>query len=141
MSEPKKVIYLAGPMQGIPEFNFPRFNAIAWAIRQDGHRVFNPAQRDIERAGGVDISKGNTEGKLNEETKKHFSLREALADDTNFICLEADTIALLPGWEKSNGAQAEHRLAVALGHEIAYLDLDLVRLMERAYEVAHARAA
>lgn len=137
----KKVVYLAGPMQGIPEFNFPRFNAVAWCMRQDGHRVFNPAERDIERAGGVDISKGNVAGVISEETKKHFSLREALADDTNFICLEADTIALLPGWEKSSGAQAEHRLAVALSHEIAYLDLELVRLMERAYEVAHAKAA
>lgn len=137
----QQIIYLAGPMQGIPEFNFPRFNAVAWALRQDGHRVFNPAQRDIERAGGVDISKGNTEGKLTEETKKHFSLREALADDTNFICLEADTIVLLPGWEKSNGAQAEHRLAVALGHEIIYVHQEVVGLMERAYEVAHAEAS
>lgn len=141
MSDKKKVVYLAGPMQGIDFFNFPRFNAVAWCIRQDGHRVFNPAERDIERAGGVDISQGAIGGVLNEDVKKHFSLREALADDTNFICLEADTIALLPGWEKSNGAQAEHRLAVALGHEIGYLDLDLVKLMERAYEVAHAQAA
>jgi len=139
-----KTIYLAGPMQGIPEFNFPRFNAVTWCLRQDGHTVFNPAERDIERAGGVDISKGNAGGVLDAETKKHFSLRQALADDTDFICMKANCIALLPGWEKSNGAMAEHRLAVALaseGIEVAYLDGDLVALMERAYEVAHAQAA
>lgn len=141
----KYTIYLAGPMQGIPEFNFPRFNAVAWALRADGHTVFNPAERDIERHNGVDISKGNDTGTLASAKANHgFSLRQALYEDTQFICLEADAIALLPGWEKSNGAQAEHRLAVALqseGIEVNYLDETLVQLMERGYEVANAKAA
>ena len=44
-----------------------------------------------------------------------FSLREALAADTQYIALVADAIALLPGWEKSAGANAEMALAHALG--------------------------
>jgi hypothetical protein len=48
-------------------------------------------------------------------------LREALADDTKFICLEADAIALLPGWENSKGAKAELALSEALGHKVMYL--------------------
>lgn len=131
---PPKSIYLAGPMQGIPEFNFPRFNAVAKALRANGHTVFNPAERDIERHGGVDISKGNLTGSLAASKTTHgFSLRKALADDTNFICLEADSICMLPGWEKSNGAQAEHRLAVALqseGIEIVYIAEELCVVME-----------
>ncbi|MGB3485339.1 MAG: DUF4406 domain-containing protein [Mycobacterium sp.] len=51
-------IYVAGPMRGIPEFNFPAFHAAAAKLRADGHHVFNPAERDIE-THGVDISKGN----------------------------------------------------------------------------------
>src|SRR5579859_1473926 len=132
---PRKRIYLAGPMQGIPHFNFPRFNAVAAALRHAGHTVFNPAERDIERHGGVDISKDNTSGSLADSKASHgFSLRQALADDTSFICLEANAIALLPGSEKSNGAQAEHRLAVALqseGIEIAYLDEQMCSAMEQ----------
>lgn len=109
-------IYVAGPMQGIPEFNFPAFNATAATLRELGYEVFNPAERDIERHGGVDISKGNTTGSLTEATKTHgFSLRDALADDTAYICKQADAICLLPGWADSKGARAEFALAKALG--------------------------
>jgi hypothetical protein len=53
--------------------------------------------------------------------------------------MEADTLIMLPGWEKSNGAQAEHRIAVALqseGVEVEYLaqvDADII-LMAHATE-------
>lgn len=108
-------LYLAGPMQGLPQFNFPMFNRVAAQLRADGHQVFNPAERDIERHGGVDISKGNDSGDVKLAAKDHaFSLREALADDTAFICNEADGIVMLPGWEHSNGAMAEWTLARAL---------------------------
>lgn len=111
--------YLAGPMTGIPHFNFPAFNATAKALRDLGHEVFNPAERDLERHGGTDIS--NATGDVAQATKEHgFSLRDALADDTQYICKTADAIFMLKGWEKSNGARAEHALAVALGHQIEY---------------------
>lgn len=115
-------VYLAGPMSGVPNFNFPAFNRAAAILRAEGHSVFNPAERDIERHGGVDISAGNHAGDPAVAEKEHgFSLREALADDTAFICREADAIAMLPGWESSKGARAEHALAFALGHTIIYL--------------------
>lgn len=136
MSENKR-IYLAGPMQGIPEFNFPRFNAVAKALRAGGHEVFNPAERDIDRHGGVDISKGNTAGSLANAKETHgFSLRQALSEDLEYITLQANEIVLLPGWEKSNGAQAEHRTAVALQSEgmgLTYLTEELCQMMEQTF--------
>ena len=115
-------IYVAGPMTGIPEFNFPAFNAAASKLRAAGHSVFNPAERDIERHGGVDISKGNVSGCQDHAAKEHgFSLRDALADDCEWICHTADAIAMLPGWENSKGARAEWALAHALGHRVIYL--------------------
>lgn len=113
-------VYVAGPMQGIPHFNFPAFNAIALALRAKGHEVFNPAEKDIERMDGHDPSKGNTTGDLTEAEKKGFSLRDALADDTQWICKQADALFMLLGWEHSKGARAEHALATALGHVIFY---------------------
>lgn len=115
-------IYIAGPMSGLPEFNFPAFHAAANELRAEGHEVFSPAERDIERHDGVDISKGNANGCQITAAKEHgFSLRDALADDTWWICKEADAIAMLPGWENSKGANAEWSLAKALGLKIIYL--------------------
>jgi hypothetical protein len=109
-------------MSGIPQFNFPAFNAAAKKLRDEGLFVFNPAEKDIERHNGKDISEDNATGSVDEATQNHgFSLREALRDDTHFICMEADTIAMLPGWEKSSGAMAEWMLAKALRLEFRYL--------------------
>lgn len=114
-------IYVAGPMRGIPEFNFPAFNAAADRLRAEGHSVFNPAERDNERHG-TDISKGNFEGCEEKAAKEHgFNLREALGADLAYICGEADAIAMLPGWEHSKGAQAERATAIALGLKVIEL--------------------
>lgn len=115
-------IYLAGPMRGIPEFNFPAFHKAAKVLRDLGHEVFNPAERDIERHGGVDISKGNTAGDERVATKEHgFDLRVALREDLEWICRHADGIALLKGWENSKGATAEAATAQALGLKVIEL--------------------
>jgi len=116
-----KRIYVAGPMRGIVEFNFPAFHAATAKLRAEGWLVFNPAEKDNERHG-VDISKGNVTGDESIAARDHgFNLREALALDLDFICREADAIALLPGWENSKGATAEHATAVALGLSVLKL--------------------
>ncbi len=114
-------IYVAGPMRGIPEFNFPAFHAAAAELRAGGHEVFNPAERDIAHHG-KDISKGNATGCEALAAAEHgFNLREALKDDLEFICLHADAIALLPGWETSKGARAELHAAMALDLKVIHL--------------------
>jgi len=118
-------IYIAGPMRGIPEFNFPAFHAAAAKLRAEGHDVFSPAERDNQRHG-TDISKGNAHGDEDIAAELHgFNLREALADDMAFICLHADAIAMLPGWEASKGATAERATAIALGLEVIRLGVVL----------------
>lgn len=114
-------VYLAGPMSGIPEFNFPAFETAAYTLRKQGYSVFNPAEADQKRHG-QDFAKNNPTGSQELAAKDHgFSLREALAIDTAFICNEAEAIALLPGWENSKGARAEWALAQALGLKTMYL--------------------
>ena len=111
-------VYVAGPMRGIPEFNFPAFNEAAAKLRAAGHEVFNPAERDNERHG-TDISKGNVTGDETLAAAQHgFNLREALAADLKYICESADAVYLLPGWENSKGACAEMQTAVALGLKV-----------------------
>lgn len=114
-------LYLAGPMRGYPEFNFPAFHTAAAQLRALGHFVFSPAESDNERHG-KDISKGNQTGDETIAAKEHgFNLREALAIDLEFICKHAEGIALLPGWEKSKGANAEYATAQALGLSVIFL--------------------
>ena len=37
-------IYIAGPMTGLPELNFPAFHAEAARLRAFGYEVINPAE-------------------------------------------------------------------------------------------------
>lgn len=113
-------VYLAGPMRGIKDFNFPAFDAAAAKLRAAGILVFNPAEHDRE-VNGADFGKSET-GSLDEVEAKGFSLRDALKADTSWICDNADAVAVLPGWENSKGAIAEVSLAKALGLEVYYAD-------------------
>lgn len=117
-------VYLAGPMRGYPEFNFPMFMKAAKGLRAQGMVVFNPAESDNEKHG-TDISKGNKTGDESVAAAQHgFSLREALERDMVWICRNADAIALLPGWQQSKGATAERALATALGLSVIELNKD-----------------
>lgn len=111
-------IYLAGPMRGIAEFNFPAFRSASAFLRDIvGWEVFSPAEKD-EEVHDQNFSKQfktGEEANIANAESKGFSLRRALGDDTAWICSHADGVAMLPGWEKSRGAQAEVALAKALG--------------------------
>lgn len=103
-------VYLAGPMRGIPQFNFPAFKDATARLRADGYTVFSPAERDIE-AGFDPIDMDG-----NENLAEHgFDLREALGADLAWITEHAHTVAVLPGWENSKGVAAEVATARALG--------------------------
>jgi nucleoside 2-deoxyribosyltransferase len=114
-------IYLAGPMRGIPEFNFPAFHKAAALLREFGAEVFSPAERD-EAHYGATFTSGNATGSEEQAAKEHgFNLREALAADLAYICHHADAIALLPGWQNSKGVAAELATARALGLKEIFL--------------------
>jgi len=102
-------VYLAGPMTGIPEFNFPAFDAAEESLAALGHTVLNPAQMD--RDVGFDPSSTVVSNEF---------LRDALRRDLSAIC-GADAIAMLPGWEHSGGAMVEWMLARHLKLGIIYL--------------------
>lgn len=109
-----KVYYVSGPMRGYPEFNFSAFAEATKALRAQGHRVFSPAERDVEK--GFDPT--GMAGSVEELADCGFNLREALGADCEFICKEATHLWMLPGWNRSTGATAERALGLALGLEI-----------------------
>jgi hypothetical protein len=89
-------IYIAGPMTGLPEFNYPAFNAMAVTLRSHGHEVQNPAENPAPPCGSWEAY-----------------MRMALAQ-----LLTCDAICLLPDWTASRGARIERQLAYDLGLQI-----------------------
>jgi len=108
-------------MRGLPKFNFPAFDYAAAHLRKAGFEVFSPAENDRKTLGSTHLDNNATGDEDQLKKATGFSIRDALRDDTHYICVHADGIALLPGWEKSAGARAEHALAQALGHTVIIL--------------------
>lgn len=102
----RKKIYVAGPMQGYPDFNFPAFKTATYTLRKQGWEVFSPHELNCPPS---------EHGKsITEEEKGAF------AKELQYICEEADAVYMLKGWERSGGAKAEWAAAVRLNHEIIY---------------------
>ncbi len=100
-----KTIYIAGPMRGYPEYNFPAFDVAAKRLRKEGWNVISPAE--LDRVEGIH--------EYTAVLPDNFP-RQAMTRDTAAIC-KADAIALLPGWERSAGVKVELTLARFLGLE------------------------
>lgn len=114
-------IYIAGPMTGIPEFNFPAFMRAETMLQQHNWEVINPARKDIER--GHDMT--GLDGTVHPHG---FNYQETLLADLHYVA-ECDAIFMLDDWDLSAGATAEHALAVALG-KIVYHESNARTLFE-----------
>ena len=103
-------VYIAGPMRGIVNYNFPAFDTARDMLVGLGHDVVSPA--DLDRAAGfVDEQDGAV------ELTSEFSIEKALRQDLAAIC-SCDVVAFLPGWEISAGSLAERRVAVDVGCQL-----------------------
>ena len=105
---PKKSVYIAGPMRGIPELNFPAFDSAEEKWRKRGWGVVNPAQMDREH--GYVPTKSQT-------VFKDLSIQQAMSRDLPAVA-GTHAIALLPGWEKSQGAKMELQHAIERRKEL-----------------------
>ena len=101
-----KRIYIAGPMSGHPDLNFPAFHAKAAELRALGFDVVNPAEINIPHPG---------------------TWLDAMRADLAQL-VTCDGIHLLPGWERSRGATLEHHVAQALGLRVFHPAAALMQL-------------
>ena len=96
----EKTIYIAGPMTGLPEWNYPAFNAAAAELRAAGYDVVNPAEMGAQY-GTPDEINANPE-----------MLADLIHEELDAVA-ECDALYLLPGWEKSPGTRRELEVALA----------------------------
>jgi hypothetical protein len=94
----KKKIYIAGPMTGLPDLNFPAFHGEAAWLRAMGYEVINTAEINPDPTA-----------------KWEDCMR---ADIPQLVT--CDGIHMLAGWEKSRGARLEHHIATELGMKITF---------------------
>lgn len=100
VAKSRGTLYIAGPMSGLPEHNYPAFNAAAQMLRGFGYGVLNPVHSERHNP-----TPGTPQ-------PWDWYMRHAL----RMIC-DADALALLPGWQRSRGATFEVHVAHVLGME------------------------
>jgi hypothetical protein len=110
----KPFVYLAGPMTGLPQFNYPHFQSVAAILREEGFRVQSPAEMDDPATQAAALASADGApgtGSANGETWGDFLARDVklLADDG------IEAVAVLDGWEKSRGARLETFVAHLCG--------------------------
>ena len=91
-------VYIAGPMTGLPDFNYPAFHAEAARLRAAGFEVENPADNPHPPCGSW-----------------AGYMRMAIRQISH-----CDAVAFLPGWNSSRGARLERRIALDLGLSVIY---------------------
>lgn len=115
-------IYLAGPMSGIEDFNYPAFRAAAADLREKGYEVTNPVE--VDEKSGVTGILSQSYGLIDAKGWQDCLRRDIMALLNN----EVDGIVVLPGWEESKGAALEVHVARAMGLPIlSYPDLEEVK--------------
>jgi len=97
--------YLAGPMTGLPEHNYPAFAEARERIRKEGHEIFCPAEHALLE--GYEPTTPVTKEWVQDKMRVFLS-----------TILDSDGIVVLPGWARSEGAKVEVATAVATGKKI-----------------------
>jgi hypothetical protein len=135
---PRAKVYVAGPMTGVPQMNFPAFDKAAAHLREQGFQVVSPAELDSpeSRAAALASMDGSPTGYAEGETWGGF-----LARDVKLIADEGiEAIVCLPGWEKSRGARLETFVGRLCGLEILTYPW-LEKVTPGYIDIAHASTA
>lgn len=112
----KPRIYIAGPMRGIPYFNFPAFDKAKAELEADWD-VLSPA--DLDRDVGFDPETLPADTDWHDLDSLDFCIDHAIDRDVEAI-KKCSAIYMLEGWENSRGARAEKAIAEWKGLPVMY---------------------
>jgi len=116
MQKQEKWTYIAGPMRGYPQFNFPAFFDAEESLARLGWKSKNPARMDLEQdatAATSFVHPVEVYVKRDIEALLFLKQMERVGHKV--------AVHFLEGWHKSKGARAEHAVAEWLEIERIYL--------------------
>lgn len=91
------LVYIAGPMTGMPNNNHESFNLMEHLLKQRGATVMNPCDHDVP--------------------DKPYEILLQMAFQKMLL---ARIVVFLLGWKNSTGAKREHQIAKWLKYTIYY---------------------
>lgn len=101
------VMYLSGPMTGIPEFNYPEFARVSRILRYLGYKVESPHENPAPPS---------EQGLVGDDLWEYYMK----------LCKKqverSEAIVLMQGWPESKGARLELEWALDLGHFVFFYD-------------------
>lgn len=110
--------YLAGPMSGIPHFNFPLFIRAAAELRTTHDlRVISPAELDDQET--AEAAMASPDGDPSTRLPNHETWGDFLARDVKLIADHTQGLIFLDGWQQSRGARLEAFVGLLCGHDFA----------------------
>lgn len=98
----KQIIYIAGPMTGMPKLNRDAFNEKERELTERGYIVLNPATLPL----GL-------------EDAHYMDINLAMIRSANVVCM-------LDGWWKSDGALAGYELAKKLRLDVIDSSMNII---------------
>lgn len=104
-------VYIAGPMTGYEEFNFPQFFQAERELVALGHEPLNPAWNNGD----------NLEQAIIDAEESGRNWYDYMRKDLVYLS-QADAVVVLEGWKKSKGAQLEVHIARKLDMPILILE-------------------
>lgn len=121
--------YLAGPMSGIPQFNFPAFYAASDVLRSAGLNIISPAEMDSPEV--VEAVMASPDGKHDGKTVvADKTWGDFLARDVKLVADEVDGVIVMEGWAASRGACLEVFVATLCAKPVFALQQYFVPLVE-----------
>lgn len=108
-----KTAYIAGPMTGLPSYNFAAFEDAARRLRSQGWHVINPAEEDA--AEGFDASRDHP----SQGQQRDWFLRDIL-----HILFHSNAIAMLPGYKEHPNSRCHIELAIAKSFGLQVIEME-----------------
>lgn len=118
-------IYIAGPMTGKPQFNVPKFDEVAIALRSQGFQVVSPAELDSPEMRKLALESEYGElAPLEEGTGETWG--HVLARDVKLIADQGieGIVFISSDWYLSRGARLEATVGLLCGLKFGLFNRD-----------------